>query len=157
MTLIRRATIQDVPEIHRLLMDRASHDALVLPRSVSELYSHVRDFVIATEADEVVGCCALTITWSELAEVRSLVVDQRHRGKGIGRKLIDAVMSEALTLGISTVFTLTEQETFFQKMGFGEVEKETLNQKVWADCYTCPRFPDHCNEVAMTFELQSDE
>nr|MBP9944252.1 GNAT family N-acetyltransferase [Desulfomicrobium sp.] len=70
--ILRKATIADVKAIHRLLMDCATK-RLLLPRSFGELYSHLRDFVVAedTRISEVVGCCALTITWEALAEVRS--------------------------------------------------------------------------------------
>lgn len=151
--IIRKARVQDVKGIHRLLINSRDHDALVLPRSLNELYSRLRDFVVADEDGAVVGCCALSLTWEDLAEVRSLVVGKECRGRGLGRKLIDAVLSEAVTIGIYKVFTLTEQTVFFEKMGFSKTDMSNLNQKVWQDCLNCPRFPDLCNEVAMIIEL----
>ncbi len=65
------------------------------------------------ENDNVIGCCALNIIWENLAEIRSLVVLPEHRGKGLGRKLVDACLSEAVTLGIFKVYTLTVQTEFF--------------------------------------------
>jgi len=150
---IRKARIQDIKEIHTLLMRQEDHESLVLPRSFSQLYSHVRDFFVAEENGELIGCVALSITWSDLAEIRSLVVAKARRGGGLGRKLVEAAMSEAVTLGIYTIFTLTEVPGFFEKLGYTATEMDNLNQKIWADCLNCPRFPDHCNEVAMTIEL----
>ena len=151
--ILRKATIADVKRIHKLLMDCA-HKRLLLPRSFNELYSHLRDFVVAQERDSdlVVGCCALTITWEELAEVRSLVVIDQAQGQGLGRQLVEFCVSDALTFGIYKVFTLTYQVQFFQKLGFSEVSKDILPQKVWADCLKCPQFPE-CDEIAMMIEL----
>lgn len=151
--ILRKATIADVKCIHKLLMDCANK-RLLLPRSFNELYSHLRDFVVAEDRRQevVVGCCALTITWEELAEVRSLVVTEDAQGQGLGRKLVEFCISDALTFGIYKIFTLTYQVSFFQKLGFSDVSKDILPQKVWADCLKCPQFPD-CDEVAMMIAL----
>lgn len=135
-------------------MHRKEHEGLVLPRSFSQLYSHLRDFfVVVDEDDKVIGCCALNIIWDNLAELRSLVVLPEYRGQKLGRKLVEACLSEAVTLGIYKVYTLTEQTGFFAHMGFVDEDMDNLNQKVFSDCLNCPRFPDHCNEVAMILEL----
>ncbi len=152
--MIRKARIEDVKAIHGLLMHTEEHDALVLPRSFSQLYSHLRDFFVALDDDNrVVGCCALSIIWDNLAEVRSLVVVPDYRGRKLGRKLVEACLSEAVTLGIYKVYTLTEQTGFFAHLDFRQEDMDTLNQKIFIDCITCPRFPDHCNEVAMVMNL----
>lgn len=151
---LRKATIQDVSSIHGLLM-RYSRQELLLPRSYNELYGHLRDFFVidSSEKASIKGFCALTITWENLAEIRSLVVDEPYQRLGWGRRLVEACLSEALMLGIYKVFTLTYQTKFFASLGFYEVKKEVLPQKVWADCLHCPKFPDFCDEVAMLLEL----
>ncbi len=151
---LRKANIQDVPAIHSLLM-RYSREGLVLPRSYNELYNHLRDFFVLTgyNGQGVKGCSCLTITWENLAEIRSLIVDQGVQRQGWGSRLVETCLSEALTLGVYRVFTLTYQIEFFRKLNFQEVEKDSLPQKVWADCLHCPKFPDCCDEVAMISEL----
>jgi len=152
---LRKARITDVKGIHRLLMNVSADDGLVLPRSYNQLYSHLRDFFVVVDeaADDVVlACCALSICWENLAEVRSLVVAREARGQGLGRRLVEACLSDAVTLGIYRVFALTNTVPFFQHMGFSEVTKDSLPQKVWSDCLNCPRFPD-CDEIAMLMEL----
>ncbi len=150
---IRKARIGDVKAIHGLLMD-CSRDGLLLPRSFNELYSHLRDFFVLAPKDEgpIKACCALTITWDDLAELRSLVVAEGLKGQGWGRRLVEACLSEAVTLGLFRIFTLTYQQTFFEKLGFAEVGKDLLPQKVWSDCLRCPKFPE-CDEIAMILEV----
>lgn len=150
---VRKARIQDVKCIHRLLMD-CSDGGLLLPRPLNSLYSHIRDFYVVDPDDggPILGCCALAIMWDDLAEVRSLAVTENARGHRYGSKLVEACLSEAVTLGIYKVFTLTYQVSFFAHLGFAEVAKDVLPQKVWADCINCPKFPE-CDETAMLIEL----
>lgn len=148
---IRKARISDVKAIHAMLLDRS--DGMVLPRSLNDLYTRLRDFFVCVdETGRVVGCCALCVSWEDLAEVRSLFVRPEARGKRLGARLVDACLSEAVTLGIYRVFVLTDQVAFFARLGFEETDKEVLPQKVWNDCINCPQFPD-CSEVAMLMQL----
>ncbi|MFP4314919.1 MAG: N-acetyltransferase [Desulfovibrionales bacterium] len=150
---LRKAKIQDVKRIHFLLME-CSKQGLLLPRSYNELYSHLRDyFVVADRATSTVyGCCALSIAWEDLAEIRSLVVDPSIRGNRWGSRLVEACLSDAMTIGLYKVFVLTYQVDFFSSVDFGIVSKDILPQKVWSDCLRCPKFPE-CDETAMLIEL----
>lgn len=153
---IRKARVQDVKVIHSLLIDCASA-GMLLPRSLSALYKHLRDFFVVAPKDggEAVGCCALSIIWDDVAEIRSLAVKEETKGNRWGSKLVEACLSEAVTLGIYRVFTLTYVPGFFGKLGFIETSKDVLPQKVWADCLNCPKFPD-CDEIAMILDLGED-
>ena len=145
---LERAFVADVKGIHAHLLAAAGSGQL-LPRPLSDLYKHVRDFyVLRGPQGQLSGCCALALVWEDLAEIRSLFVDEKFRGHGHGRALVDACLNEARTLGISRVFTLTYKTDFFGKLGFVEVSKDVLPQKIWADCIHCPKFPD-CDEIAM--------
>lgn len=144
--------VKDMKEVHALLLDASSAGQL-LPRSLSDLYSHTRDFVVARDNEgKLVGCCALSIIWEDLAEIRSLLVAKTARGHGLGRLLCEACIEKAKELELHKLFTLTYKTAFFSHMGFVEVGKDVLPQKIWADCIHCPKFPD-CDEVAMQRDL----
>lgn len=154
--MIQKATISDVKSIHALLSLFASRDQL-LPRSLSELYDHLRDYTVYrlnenASSPLIIGTVALSISWENLAEIRSLAVREDYQKEGIGRQLVEHCLSEAITLGIYRVFTLTYQQDFFEKTGFSIVDKSILPHKIWADCVKCPKFPD-CDETAMMIEL----
>lgn len=151
--IIRKARIKDVRQIHALLMNGAAN-GLILPRPFNQLYSHLRDFFVLANPDsnDILGCCALSIAWEDLAEIRSLAVTAGEMGHGYGSRLVEACLSEAVVLGIYRVFTLTYRTSFFDRLGFKKVTKEELPQKVWADCINCPKFPE-CDEEAMLLEL----
>lgn len=151
--MIRKAILQDARQIHRLLLNYAK-DGLVLSRSLMEIFEAIRDFYVFVEGDRVVGAAALNICWEDLAEVRSLVVDESFAGRGIGKHLVEACLSEARTLGIGRVFALTYQQAFFEKLGFSVIEKSELPQKIWGDCIKCAKFPE-CDEIALSRSLHN--
>lgn len=150
--VLRKAKMSDVKRMHSMLLASAS-EGWLLARSLTQIYSHLRDFFVLDPGygKPIVGCVALSITWDDIAEVRSLILSEDYRSLGLGRRLVDACIEEARDLGLHKVFTLTYQVDFFGKLGFNEVSKDTLPQKVWADCIHCPKFPE-CDETAMLFE-----
>lgn len=144
---IRRARIADVPGTGALV-DRFAREGEILPRSVEDIYQSVREWVVAEQAGQIVGCGSLVILWSDLAEIRSLVVAPEAQAMGIGRRLVTTLMAQAAELEIPQVFALTRQAGFFLKLGFEIVPRETLPRKIWKDCRHCIKFLA-CDEVAV--------
>ena len=149
---IRKAKITDVREIQKLI-ERSAKKGEMLPRSLAELYDNLRDYYVFLEdgQEAIIGTCAMHICWEDLAEVRSLVVQEECQHRGIGSKLIEACLSEAISLGLYRIFALTYKPEFFHKHGFKVVDKAALPHKIWADCVKCVKFPE-CDEIAVLFE-----
>ena len=149
---IRKAKLTDVPHIHRLVNHYAS-ERIMLPRTLTDLYENVWEFtVVAEEEGELVGCGALKLYNQDVAEIRSLCVDEGVKSKGIGRMIMEELLDEAEDFGLKTVFALTIAPVFFEKLGFREVPRERFPTKVWRDCLRCERYTC-CNEKAVTLEL----
>ena len=119
---VRKARMGDIRAIHALLMT-SSADGLLLPRSLTDLYGHLRDFFVVEGDGATVGCGALSIIWENMAEVRSLAVAAHARRKGCGRLIVEACIAEARELDIHRLFALTYQLPFFNALGFSIVEK----------------------------------
>jgi len=148
---VEKARIEDVQTIYELIKKFADKGEM-LPRALSELYENLRDyFVIRNDQNQVIACVALHVNWEDLAEIKSLAVDEDHQAKGLGSSLIKACLEEADILGIKSVFCLTYKPEFFEKHNFRKVEKLELPKKAWAECYRCHKFPD-CGEVALVHE-----
>ncbi|MFQ6122245.1 MAG: N-acetyltransferase [Dehalococcoidales bacterium] len=152
MNSVEKAKIQDVTQMHRLINYFADKGEM-LARPLSEIYENIRDYFVIREGKQVIACAALHVCWSDLAEIRSVAVAEDSQQQGIGAQLIEACLTEAKELGISTIFCLTYQPDFFQKLGFSQVDKMELPRKVWTECYRCPKFPD-CDEVALIYTLE---
>ena len=144
---IRDATIEDVERIHELINGYAELDKMLFA-SMSSIYENLQIFKVAELDGKTVGCCALKVLWKDLAEIKSLAVDEAHFGKGIGRSLVLGSVEKAKKLGLKKIFTLTLEPDFFTKLGFETVQKELLPMKVWSDCTECPK-QDHCDEIAL--------
>jgi len=155
--ILKKALPSDAAAIKELVNSHAESDWLI-PRSLNQLYENIRDFFIIkpVSGSGVLGCSALRISWEDLAEIRSLVVSSELRGKGWGRELVSACLEEAGELGLKRVFTLTVRPDFFKKLGFAEVDKNELPQKIWRDCINCPHFPD-CREVALITSIPTGQ
>ncbi len=149
--MIRHARIPDARKIHKLLLVYAQ-DGQLLGRSLANIYDSIRDFYVYEEDGEILGIGALSICWEDLAEVRSLAVAPGQQGKGIGRKIVEMCLSEATELGLKRVFALTYQPIFFKTLGFFDIEKSELPQKIWGDCINCVKYPD-CDELALAINL----
>ena len=148
---LRPARVQDVPAIQQLV-NRFADRGEMLPRSLSELYDNLRDYVVAEQDGKLVACCAVHVTWDDLAEIKSLAVEEAGRKQGLGRQLVEACLEQAKALGVPRVFVLTYIPAYFTRFGFRQVEKSDLPQKVWSECIRCPKFPD-CGEVGMILDL----
>ena len=148
---IRKAGIRDIKSIQQLINRFAGQD-LMLPRALNELYENIRDFWVYEFNGRIIGCCALHICWEELAEIKSLAVERGRWKRGIGRELVETCIEDAVGLGAGSVFVLTYQPVFFEKMGFRRVSHSKLPHKIWAECIHCPKFPD-CKEVALLRKL----
>ena len=149
--MLRKAQIQDVKEIQKLLTFFASRGDM-LSRSLSELYEALRDFYIFEENGKLLGTAALHIVWEDLAEIRSVAVAEDAGRKGVGTQLVQACIDEARAIGLKRLFCLTYKPNFFGKFGFRIVDKSELPHKVWGDCMKCVKFPD-CDEIAMIMDL----
>ena len=148
---IRDALISDVESIDGLISSHAELDRMLF-RSQADICENLQSFVVAEEDGAVVGCCALQVLWKELAEVKSLAVDEEFFGRGAGKELVTAAIEQAKRLGFSKVFTLTLEPEFFERLGFVRVEKESLPMKVWRDCARCSK-QDNCDEIALIRDL----
>ncbi len=147
--LIRKASIEDIKAIHRLLHTYSSQGDLI-PRPLSRLYDHTRDFSVAVDPEtrRVVGCCALQFCWEDLGEIRSLAVETEYRGQKVASRLIESCIEEARTFEMNKLFCLTFKEDFFRHFGFVRIDRADLPLKIWSDCMLCVKFPD-CEGIAM--------
>ncbi|MCL2140406.1 MAG: N-acetyltransferase [Dehalococcoidia bacterium] len=149
---IEKARIEDAVSIQKLINSFADNGEM-LARPLSEIYENIRDFFVAHSDTEIIACVALHISWSDMAEVKSLAVSEAHRREGVGEALVKACLEEATSLEIPNIFVLTYVKTFFEKCGFKEVNKSSLPHKIWGECYRCPKFPN-CDETAMVYKVK---
>jgi amino-acid N-acetyltransferase len=152
LSLVEKAKIGDVPQIHQLVNYFAGKGEM-LARPLSEIYENIRDYFVVRRGKKIIACVSLHVSWSDLAEVKALAVRENDQKKGLGAQLVEACLKEAEELDIPIVFCLTYKPDFFEKQGFVRVDKMKLPRKVWSECFHCPKFPD-CDEVALFYTIK---
>ena len=147
-----KATLSDIKDM-QLLIAPEVESGVILPRNDDECATNIRSYLLAYDQEVLVGFCALHIHTASLAEIRSLIVKENARGQKIGENLVNKTIEEARKLRLKKILSLTYQQSFFEKLGFFEIPKESLPEhKIWADCIKCKHFPV-CNEVSLIKEL----
>ena len=147
--VIRPAELSDIPALLRLINGYAAQ-AMMLPRTELELCESLRDFLVATDGGELVGCGALHFYTQHMAELRSLAVAPDKTRSGLGQKVARELLEEARRFGVDVVFVFTYVPRFFEKLGFQPVDRGALPLKTWKDCLRCPMFAA-CDEVALAY------
>jgi amino-acid N-acetyltransferase len=155
MVELVKATLLDIPAMQKMVHSEVK-DGIILERNEDEVATNIRSYVLAKEHDILLGYAALHIHSARLAEIRSLIVADGHRGKNIGKKIVLFALDEAKVLNVSEeVLVLTYLPEFFTKMNFVEIAKETIPEhKIWTDCIKCIHFPI-CNEISLVYKLAS--
>ncbi len=129
---VRPAVPADVHAIHGLVEPYAS-ERILLAKEWVGYYEAVQEFVVAVDDAGVIGCGALHVMWSDLAEIRTLAVDPARRRHGVGRALMTALLDRARAFGLSRVFCLTFEVDFFSSLGFRAIEGTPVTPEVYAE------------------------
>ena len=151
---VRKAVMHDIHPILDLINGYAAK-GVMLPRTEFELSEAIRDFTVVTSGDELLGCGALHFYTPTVGEIRSLAVEERAKTRGVGRKLVEALVREAEEYELDAIFAFTYVAEFFGKVGFHVVERGVLPLKAWKDCLRCPKF-QACDEIAVLRVLRPE-
>ncbi|MDX1565097.1 MAG: N-acetyltransferase [Phycisphaeraceae bacterium] len=151
--VIQKAQVGDVPAIASLVNDYAEQGRM-LHRGRSEIYERLRDYHVVRTEGGVDGVGALRVMTWDLAEIYALAVRPDAVGRGLGRRLVDALINEARQLGIGRLFALTYERAFFERCGFEVVDRhQALPVKVWSECVRCSK-REACDEIAMVRRVE---
>jgi amino-acid N-acetyltransferase len=130
---VRRARTSDVRAIRRLI-DANVASGRLLDKATVTLYEDIQEFLVAERADGMIaGCGALHVLWEDLAEIRTLAVEESARGHGVGGRLVEALVGAARGVGVRRVFVLTFEADFFAGHGFEAIEGSPVSAEVYAE------------------------
>lgn len=153
--LIRPARVPDARSICDLV-NAYAEKSLMLHRSLESVYVELREFFVAEDAGQIVGCVAGDIYWGNLMEIRSLAVAADQKGKGVGRGLVQACIDDARQLGITRIFAMTYEKDFFVRLGFREIPLQALPEKIVRECLEWYA-EGHRHETAMLCDVPPEE
>ena len=152
---LRPAYASDTNAILELINGYAAEN-LMLQRGPKYLYESIRDFVVVEAKAEngspkVVACGSIHVLWEDIAEIRSVAVDQDYQHRGFGSEIVRYLIKEAQKIKIDKVFAFTLEQEFFIKLGFKLKEEQALPSKVWDECVHCPKY-FQCDETGLIFD-----
>ncbi|UCE17248.1 MAG: GNAT family N-acetyltransferase [Gemmatimonadota bacterium] len=132
MAVIRECTKQDFDQIVKLL-GQLWPDASLNIEDLKKIYqkglkSDSEYYLCATIGSDIIGFCTLAVNnslWQQgqLGCIEELVVDEAHRGKGIGSELLTRIMETAKLKGcrgivLDSAFHREASHRFYEKRGF---------------------------------------
>ena len=150
---LRIGTVDDAAAVHQLITANVANGHL-LPRAQDEITLHIERFIVAIAAGKLVGCGELAPLSDNVAEVRSLVVDERWRGQGTGAALVNAISERGRALGFLTLSAFTHQPSHFVRLGFSIVPHAWVPEKIAHDCAGCALFRK-CGQYAVSLALRA--
>jgi amino-acid N-acetyltransferase len=149
--ILRAATPADARAVHALIAEHLSEGHL-LPRTLEDIEATISRFIVAVSGRRVVGCADLAPLGPLVAEVRSLVVSNQARSRGLGQHLVNELARRARAAGFDSLCAFTHAAGYFVRMGFSIVPHPWVPEKIETDCRTCPQFR-RCGQFAVVLDL----
>lgn len=137
--VVRRARASDVRDI-ALVMQPFVRSGALLKLSEEEILAKIASFYVFTVNGQIVATARLR-PFGDCSEIAKLATLPRYRGRGRSGRLVREIIRKATAQGRRAVFSLSTEEkmyTFFTKLGFKEVPRETLPVE-WQEQYDFSR------------------
>jgi amino-acid N-acetyltransferase len=97
-------------------------------------------FLVAHLDKALVGCVGLEVR-EDAGLLRSVAVDETHRGTGLGKELVAAMEEHARSQGVRELYLLTTTaEAFFANLGYRKLPREDAP----AGIVETPQFSELC-------------
>ena len=91
---------------------------------------HIENFIVAVRDELVIGCVGYE-NYGRLGLLRSVAVDPKYQGMGIGHVLIQNILEKARKAGIKNLYLLTDSAVdFFKKFDFVVISRELVDEKI---------------------------
>ena len=119
---IRQADRSDIVRIQDLIK---ANPKTIVPRRSQEFDELLSTFWVAEKDSQIVGCVCLEVYSPKICEIRTLIVDDKHRHCGIGKALMDEAVKEAQKQKIPQIMVITSDPDYFARINFGP----DLNEK----------------------------
>ena len=148
---VRRARMSDVEKIHQQVEFWAAKGE-ILPRSYENIVHDIQNFVVAEMDGDVVGCASLYIYQKGLAEIRSVVIDEKFHKQGQGQALVQYLLEFANQMELQKIIVLTYIPAYFEQLGFSLIDKNSLADNIIEDSEQSP-YKNPEDEVAMEYSV----
>ena len=124
---LRQASIEDVGGILKLI-NPLEQQGILVKRSRERLESEIDQFTVIERDGTVVACAALyPYQQEQCGELACVATHPDYRGKNRGERLLEALIKQAVSQGLTSIFVLTTVTAhWFQEQGFVQSALDTL-------------------------------
>lgn len=144
--------MDDIPHIMSFLQEYVD-SGIILFRDENEIAQTILDYCMVKNENTIIACSFLQIHNKNLCEVRSLLVDENYRKKGLGKRIILFLIEKAKKMSLEKIMVLTYIKEVFLSVGFIEEDKKEIpSEKIWSDCLRC-KFYTKCEEILLIKNL----
>lgn len=106
--------------------------------------------LVDEETEELIGASGL-VNYKGRFIVRCIAVDEKYRGKGHGRQMVEVVLKELHKLQASEAWLTAKIPRFYEKFGF-EVVDRSVAPRI-SNCQACPQFHNGCESEIMRIQF----
>ena len=158
--VIRSAALRDAEGLYALI---ARNSDQLVPRSLGNVVESIDRFVLAERDGAPVGCASYQIhpeigdAEAASVEIVSVAVNRDVRRRGVGRRLVEAVLARVAAFRPKEIVVLTFAPEFFRALGFAEIAKTEVMHKLYTGCINCTKHanPYTCPEIAMRLKEEA--
>ena len=111
---------------------------------IENVEKNLSEFIVTQTNNKISGCACLDL--GDVVELRSIAILPSYRNRGVGSKLVDAILKRAQDL-TDTVYLRTTSPVFFEKKGFERLQNKE-KKIIWKDCAQCDKY-DICRQTVM--------
>jgi amino-acid N-acetyltransferase len=130
---VRPARTADVVAI-QALVEPLVQRRILLGKERVVFYEAVQEFRVAIDdtSGQLIGCGALHVLWEDLGEVRTLAVADDWLHTGVGHAILADIETAAVVLGLTRLFCLTFETSFFGRHGFEAIGEDVVAPEVYS-------------------------
>jgi len=93
--------------------------------SIEDITPEMLEHFLVVHLDKVLIGCAGVDVLGEVGLLRSVAVDEAHRGTGVGKRLVEGMEEHARKQGVQQLYLLTDTaEAFFAGLGYRKLARE---------------------------------
>lgn len=131
---VRSMEQTDIPSVLSIMKPFVESGKL-LPRTEAQISDTLEDYIVYEIDGGVHACAALHFYEDGQAEIAAVAVDENYAHMGIGPKLMDNLIEQAMEGQATSIFIMTTQTAdWFEQLGFEEDSIESLpeaRRKLW--------------------------
>lgn len=105
--------------------------------------------MIDEETGERLGAAGIVLNEKNEYILRCVAVEEAHRGKGYGIKLVNKVIEEGRMRGANRIWLTGKVPEFYKKFGFKVVSRSEAPFQT--KCGECPQYHNGCESEVMVF------